>query len=136
MILSKNADVKAITVKAIEGKPMYGGDLLVKPLIKGDEMTFWKTPTRLASARRCTCISTNPSPTSTRARTRRPSQRRIYLGPATSAANPKASPWGEGIEESIVDEIKSPAPIYSFLEVNQQQNFQRSYVHGRQMQNI
>ena len=40
MILSKNADVKPITVKAIEGKPMYGGDLLVKPLIKGDEMTF------------------------------------------------------------------------------------------------
>ena len=40
MILSKNADVKAVIVKSIEGKPMYGGDLLVKPLIKGDEMTF------------------------------------------------------------------------------------------------
>jgi hypothetical protein len=40
MILSKNSDVKGIIVKAIEGKPMYGGDLLVKPLIKGDEMTF------------------------------------------------------------------------------------------------
>ena len=40
MILSKNADVKGVVVKAIEGKPMYGGDLIVKPLIKGDEMTF------------------------------------------------------------------------------------------------
>ena len=38
MILSKNSDVKGIIVKAIEGKPMYGGDLLVKPLIKGEEM--------------------------------------------------------------------------------------------------
>ena len=40
MILSKNSDVKSIVVKAIEGKPLYGGDLLVKPLIKGDQMTF------------------------------------------------------------------------------------------------
>ena len=40
MILSKNSDVKAIIVKAIEGKPMYGGDLLVKPLINGEQMTF------------------------------------------------------------------------------------------------
>jgi len=40
MILSKNTDVKAVIVKSIEGKAMYGGDLMVKPLIKGDEMTF------------------------------------------------------------------------------------------------
>ena len=40
MILSKNAEVKGLNVKAIEGKPMYGGDMLVKPLIKGEEMTF------------------------------------------------------------------------------------------------
>ena len=40
MILSKNTDVKGLNVKAIEGKPMYGGDLLVKPLIKGDHMTL------------------------------------------------------------------------------------------------
>ena len=39
MILSKNSDVKELVVKSIEGKPM-NGDLLVKPLIKGDEMTL------------------------------------------------------------------------------------------------
>ena len=39
MILSKNSDVKGLVVKSIEGKPMKG-DLLVKPLIKGDEMTL------------------------------------------------------------------------------------------------
>ena len=39
MILAKNADVKSLVVKSIEGKPM-NGDLLVKPLIKGDEMTL------------------------------------------------------------------------------------------------
>ena len=40
MITCRNADVEAVAVKAVEGKPMYGGDMLVKPLIKGDEMTF------------------------------------------------------------------------------------------------
>ena len=40
MIASRNAEVAAVVVKAVEGKPMYGGDMLVKPLMKGDEMTF------------------------------------------------------------------------------------------------
>ena len=40
MLTSRNADVRAVPVSAVEGKPMYGGDMLVKPLIKGDEMTF------------------------------------------------------------------------------------------------
>lgn len=40
MIASRNAEVAAVAVKAVEGKPMYGGDMLVKPLMKGDEMTF------------------------------------------------------------------------------------------------
>jgi unsaturated pyranuronate lyase len=40
VIKSRNADVEAVAVSAVEGKPMYGGDMLVKPLIKGDEMTF------------------------------------------------------------------------------------------------
>jgi hypothetical protein len=40
VIKSRNADVKAVAVSGVEGKPIYGGDMLVKPLIKGDEMTF------------------------------------------------------------------------------------------------
>ena len=40
MLSARNADVKAIRVTAVEGKPTYGGELAVKPLIKGDEMTF------------------------------------------------------------------------------------------------
>ena len=40
MIKSRNADVEPVAVSAVEGKPMYGGNMLVKPLIKGDEMTF------------------------------------------------------------------------------------------------
>jgi hypothetical protein len=40
VIKSRNADVEAVSVSAVEGKPLYDGDMLVKPLIKGDEMTF------------------------------------------------------------------------------------------------
>ncbi len=40
MILSKNADVTAISVKAIEGEAVFGGNLMVKPMLKGDEMTI------------------------------------------------------------------------------------------------
>lgn len=40
MIRAKNSDVKAINVKAIEGERVYGGDLMVKPMLMGDEMTI------------------------------------------------------------------------------------------------
>src|SRR6202021_3795681 len=40
MIKWRNADIDAVVGSAVEGKPVYGGHMLVKPLIKGDEMTF------------------------------------------------------------------------------------------------
>src|SRR5689334_22454220 len=40
VLTSRNADVRTIAVSAVEGKATYGGSFFVKPLIKGDEMTF------------------------------------------------------------------------------------------------
>jgi quercetin dioxygenase-like cupin family protein len=40
VIKSRNADVEAVVVSAVEGMTVYGGNMLVKPLIKGEEMTF------------------------------------------------------------------------------------------------
>ena len=40
MLLSRNPDVEAVNVKAIEGETVYGGKLMVKPMLKGDEMTI------------------------------------------------------------------------------------------------
>ena len=59
MIKSRNADVEAVAVSAVEGKPMYGGDMLVKPLIKGDEMTFLEIHYAAESAPRFTLTHTN-----------------------------------------------------------------------------
>lgn len=40
MLLMKNADAPTVSVKAIEGQSIYGGELRAKPMMKGDEMVF------------------------------------------------------------------------------------------------
>ena len=118
MILSKNSDVKGIVVKAIEGKAMYGGDLIVKPLIKGDEMTFLEihyTPGVGAPLH----VHTHESLAYVvKGKVKMIVGKEEYiLGPGDVCRHPKGVPHGvEGIEESIVVEIKAPAPeISSFL---------------------
>jgi len=118
MILSKNSDVKSIVVKAIEGKPMYGGDLLVKPLIKGDQMTFLEihyTPGVGAPLH----IHTHESLAYVvKGKVKMTGGQEEYRrGPGYVGRHPAGVPHGvEGIEESVVVEIKSPAPdISSFL---------------------
>ena len=57
-------------MKSIEGKPMQG-DLLVKPLIKGDEMTLLEIPAiSRVSALRCMSTLMNLSPMSSKARSK------------------------------------------------------------------
>jgi quercetin dioxygenase-like cupin family protein len=118
MILSKNADVQGVVVKSIEGKPMYGGDLIVKPLLKGDEMTFLEihyTPGVGAPLH----VHTHESLAYVvKGKVKMIVGKEEYiLGPGDVCRHPKGVPHGvEGIEESIVVEIKSPAPeIGSFL---------------------
>ena len=118
MIKSRNADVKAVTVSAVEGKPTYGGDMLVKPLIKGDEMTFLEiryaagvgaplhthTHESIAYVVKGKVKSTVGSD-------------EFIMGPGDVCRHPKGVLHGlEAIEESVVVEIKSPAPeISAFL---------------------
>ena len=118
MILSKNADVKGVIVKSTEGKRMCGGALLVKPLIKGDEMTFLEihyTPGVGAPLH----VHTHESLAYVvKGKVKMTVGGEEYiLGPGDVCRHPKGVPHGvEGIEESIVVEIKSPAPdISSFL---------------------
>lgn len=118
MILSKNADVKGVIVKSIEGKPMYGGDLLVKPLIKGDEMTFLEihytpgvgAPLHVHQHESLAYVVKGKVKMTV-------GNEEYILGPGDVCRHPKGVAHGvEGIEESIVVEIKSPAPnIESFL---------------------
>ena len=112
MIKSRNADVEAVAVSAVEGKPMYGGHMLVKPLIKGDEMTFLEihyaagvgaplhshTHESVAYVVKGKVKSTVGS-------------EEFIMGPGDVCRHPKGVLHGlEAIEDSVVVEVKSPAP--------------------------
>src|SRR5438093_11588509 len=111
MILSRNSDVKVLVVKKIEGKPM-NGDLLVKPMIKGDEMTFLEiyytpgvgAPLHVHSHESLAYV--------VKGKVKMPVGAEEYiLGPGDVCRHPKVVPHGvEGIEASIVVAIKSQAP--------------------------
>jgi quercetin dioxygenase-like cupin family protein len=112
VIKSRNADVQAVTVSAVEGKPLYGGEMLVKPLMKGDEMTFLEihyapgvgaplhahTHESIAYVVRGKVKSTVGS-------------EEFIMGPGDVCRHPMGVLHGlEAIEESVVVEIKAPAP--------------------------
>jgi quercetin dioxygenase-like cupin family protein len=118
VIKSRNADVEAVAVSAVEGKQIYGGEMLVKPLIKGDEMTFLEiryapgvgaplhthTHESIAYVVKGKVKSTVGS-------------EEFIMGPGDVCRHPAGVLHGlEAIEESLVVEIKSPAPdIGAFL---------------------
>ena len=112
MIKSRNADVKAVAVSAVEGKPLYGGEMLVKPLMKGDEMTFLEihyaagvgaplhthTHESIAYLVKGKVKSTVGSDA-------------FIMSPGDVCRHPVGVLHGlEAIEDSVVVEIKSPAP--------------------------
>ena len=115
MITCRNADVEAVAVSGVEGKPLYGGDMLVKPLIKGDAMTFLEihyaagvgaplhthTHESIAYVVKGKVKSTVGS-------------EEFIMGPGDVCRHPRGVLHGlEAIEESVVVEIKSPAPDIS-----------------------
>jgi quercetin dioxygenase-like cupin family protein len=112
MIKAKNSDVQAVAVKSVEGKAVYGGDLMVKPLMKGDEMTFLEiryaagvgaplhthTHESIAYVVKGKVKSTVGS-------------EEFVMGPGDACRHPTGVLHGlEALEDSIVVEIKSPAP--------------------------
>jgi quercetin dioxygenase-like cupin family protein len=112
MIKAKNRDVAAVAVKSVEGKAIYGGDMLVKPLMKGDEMTFLEiryaagvgaplhshTHESIAYVVKGKVKSTVGSD-------------EFIMGPGDVCRHPTGVLHGlEALEDSVVVEIKSPAP--------------------------
>ena len=112
MILSKNADVNAISVKAIEGEPVYGGDLLVKPMLKGDEMTIMEihytpgvgAPLYVHTHESLVYVVRGKVKTTVDDETH-------VLGPGDVCRHPAGVPHSvEALEDSVMVEIKAPAP--------------------------
>jgi len=112
VIKSRNADVKAMAVSAVEGKPTYGGELLVKPLIKGDEMTFLEiryvagvgSPLHTHTHESIAYVVKGKVKSTV-------DGEEFIMGPGDVCRHPAGVLHGlEALEESLVVEIKSPAP--------------------------
>jgi quercetin dioxygenase-like cupin family protein len=117
MYLSKNSDVKALVVRSVEGKPVKG-QLLVKPLIKGDQMTFLEIHYQPGVGAPMHVHSHESLAYVVKGKVKMTVGKDVYfLGPGDVCRHPEGVPHAvEGIDESIVVEIKSPAPdIASFL---------------------
>ena len=120
MITSRNADVKAVAVSAVEGKPMYGGDMLVKPLIKGEEMTFLEisyaagvgAPLHTHTHESIVYVVKGKVKSTV-------GSEAFVMGPGDVCRHPEGVLHGlEALEDSVVVEIKSPAPdIAAFFAV-------------------
>jgi unsaturated pyranuronate lyase len=118
VIKAKNADVKTIAVSAVEGKPTFGGDMLVKPLMKGDEMTFLEihyapgvgAPLHTHTHESIAYVVKGKVKSTVGAD-------EFIMGPGDVCRHPIGVLHGlEAIEESVVVEIKSPAPdLAAFL---------------------
>jgi quercetin dioxygenase-like cupin family protein len=112
VIKSRNADVEAVAVSAVEGKPMYGGDMLVKPLISGDEMMFLEihyaagvgAPLHTHAHESIAYVVKGKMKSTV-------GSEEFIMGPGDVCRHPEGVLHGlEAIEDSIVVEIKSPAP--------------------------
>lgn len=117
MILSKNSDVKGLVVKSIEGKPM-NGDLLVKPLIKGDEMTLLEIHYEPGVGAPLHVHSHESLAYVVKGKVKMTVGKEVYiLGPGDVCRHPQGVPHAvEALEKATVIEVKSPAPdIANFL---------------------
>ena len=112
MLSSRNADVAEIRVASVEGKPTYGGELVVKPLIKGEEMLCLEI--RYAAGVGAPLHSHTHKSVAYVVRGRVKStvgRDEFIMGPGDVCRHPKGVPHAlEAIEESVVVEIKAPAP--------------------------
>jgi len=115
MILAKNADTAMVSVASIEGRAVYGGELLVKPMMMGDEMMFMEIH-YAAGVGAPPHVHTHESLTYVvRGKVKMVVGAQEYvLGPGDVCRHPANVAHGvEAIEDSVMVEIKAPAPDMS-----------------------
>lgn len=117
MFLSKNVDTKGLIIKSVEGKTLTG-ELIVKPLMAGEQMTLLEihyspgvgAPLHIHEHESLAYV--------VKGKVKMTVGKEVYiLGPGDVCRHPQGTPHAvEGLEESVVVEIKSPAqPIERFL---------------------
>ena len=109
------SDAKAIRVSMLEGKQVYGGELLVKPLIQGEEMTLMEifyavgvgTPLHSHTHESIVYVVSGKLKGTMNGEV-------SILQPGDICRHPKGVLHGvEALEDSVILECKSPAPDIS-----------------------
>ena len=121
MLIATNTDVSAINVKAIEGQTVYGGNLMVKPMMMGDEMTIMEityTPGVGAPMHKHTHESL-VYVVKGKVKTVIEGEGEYVLGPGDVCRHPAGvMHCVEALEDAKMIEIKAPAPnIANFFKV-------------------
>ena len=123
-LTSRNADVKAIAVSAVEGKATYGGAFFVKPLIKGDEMTFLEIRYAAGVGAPLHTHTHESIVYVVKGKVKSTVGSEVFvMGPGDVCRHPIGVEHGlEAVEEAVVVEIKSPAPdIAAFFTTRKQE---------------
>ena len=112
MISSSNAEVAAIRVTSVEGKPTYGGALVVKPLITGDHMLCLEIQYAAGVGAPLHAHSHESIAYVVRGRVKSTvGTDQFIMGPGDVCRHPKGVLHGlEALEDSVVVEMKSPTP--------------------------
>ncbi len=115
MLTAAASDAKAIRVNTLEGKPVYGGDLIVKPMMQGNEMIMLEiyyaagvgTPLHSHTHESIVYVVSGKLKATIEDRV-------SIVGPGDVCRHPKGVLHGlEAIEASVIVECKSPAPDMS-----------------------
>jgi len=117
MHLSRNADVKGLRVKSVEGKPL-SGELIVKPLMAAERMTLLEIHYAPGVGAPLHVHQHESLAYVVKGKVKMTVGGEVYiLGPGDVCRHPEGVPHAvEGMAESVVIEIKSPAqPIEQFL---------------------
>lgn len=117
MILSRNAEVKGRKIRTVEGKEIRG-HLVVKPLIAGDQMTLLEIQYAPGVGAPLHVHQHESLAYVVKGKVKMIVGKEEYiLGPGDVCRHPQGVPHAvEGVEESLVIEIKSPVqPIEQFL---------------------
>lgn len=117
MNLSRNSDVKERRIKTVEGKTLHG-NVIMKPLIAGDQMTLLEIQYAPGAGAPLHVHRHETLAYVVKGKVKMTVGSEEYvLGPGDVCLHPEGVPHGvEGVEQSVVVEIKSPAqPIEQFL---------------------
>jgi quercetin dioxygenase-like cupin family protein len=115
MLTPPRADAKAIRVSTLEGKQVYGGELLVKPIVLGDEMTLLEiyyaagvgTPPHSHAHESIIYVVSGKLKGTIEGK-------EVIMGPGDVCRHPKGVVHAvEALEDTVIIECKSPAPDIS-----------------------